>query len=124
MLGDSKASKEINESGLEWKPKRRFPRMDTLGRVFAGLGEGQEGSVVNLSLGGLLLRLKRTLKPGSSYFLKLFLGSEVAVVEARVVRLVTGNEEYLAGMEFIRIARQDKVILQNYVGSVGSMTPR
>ena len=120
MLGDQKASKEIDQLAPDLKPKRRFPRMDTLGRVFAGIGEGQEGSVVNLSLGGLLLRLKRTLKPGSSYFLKLFLGSEVAVVEARVVRLVAGDEEFLAGMEFIRIARQDKAILQNYVGSAPS----
>lgn len=120
MLGDTKASKDTGRRASEWKPRRSFPRIDTLGRVFVGIGDGQEGSVVNLSLGGLLLRLKRMLTPGSSYFLKLFLGNEIAVVEARVVRLVARDEEYLAGMEFVRISRQDKVLLQNYMGPAAS----
>jgi hypothetical protein len=119
MSGDTKVSRDSGRTP-EWKPKRSFPRIDTLGRVFVGIGEGQEGSVVNLSLGGLLIRLKKVLTPGSSYFLKLFLGKEIAVVEARVVRLVSRNEEYLAGMEFVRISRQDKVVLQNYMGPAAS----
>jgi hypothetical protein len=120
MFGDTKASKESGRRADMWKPKRSFPRIDTLGRVFVGIGEGQEGSVVNLSLGGLLIRMKKVLTPGSSYFLKLFLGNEIAVVEARVVRLVSRDEEYLAGMEFVRISRQDKVLLQDYMGPAAS----
>jgi hypothetical protein len=120
MLDDSEVSENTDRSASQWKPRRSFPRIDTLGRVFAGLGEGQEGSVVNLSLGGLLLRLKRALTPGSSYFLKLFLENEIAVVEARVVRLVAREEECLAGMEFVRISRRDKVVLQNYMGPAAS----
>jgi hypothetical protein len=120
MLGDTKTSKDDNPSAVHWKPRRSFPRIDTRGRVFAGIGEGQEGSVVNLSLGGLLIRLRRILTPGSSYFIKLFLGNEIAVVEARVVRLETHENEYMAGMEFLRISRDDKVTLQNFMGPAAS----
>jgi hypothetical protein len=116
MLNGERASKVNGRSAVQWKPRRSFPRIDTLGRVFAGIGEGQEGSVVNLSLGGLLIRLRRILTPGSSYFLKLFLGNEIAVVEARVVRLVAQENDYMAGMEFLRISREDKITLQNFMG--------
>jgi hypothetical protein len=121
MLGNAKASKGNGQSALQWKPRRSFPRIDTLGRVFAGIGEGQEGSVVNLSLGGLLVRLRRVLTPGSSYFIKLFLGNEIAVVEARVVRLVSRDDEHMAGMEFLRISREDKVTLQTFMGPAASL---
>jgi hypothetical protein len=116
MLNGERASNADGRSAVQWKPRRSFPRIDTLGRVFAGIGEGQEGSVVNLSLGGLLIRLRRILTPGSSYFLKLFLGNEIAVVEARVVRLVAHENDYMAGMEFLRISREDKITLQNFMG--------
>ena len=121
MLGDANSMKGNSRSALQWKPRRSFPRIDTLGRVFAGIGEGQEGSVVNLSLGGLLVRLRKVLTPGSSYFIKLFLGNEIAVVEARVVRLESREDEHMAGMEFLRISREDKVTLQNFMGPAASL---
>lgn len=98
--------------------RRRHPRVDALGRVFASLGAGQEGSVINISLCGLLLRVKKMLTPGSSYFLKLLFDGQVAVVEARVVRLLTRNDDYLAGMEFVRLSNQDREAIQSFIGPV------
>ena len=53
--------------------RRRHRRINASGRCFAELGGGWEGSVKNLSVGGMLLRVKRALTPGSTYFVKLFL---------------------------------------------------
>ncbi len=103
---------------LYGRTKRRHPRVDALGRVFANLGAGQEGSVINISLCGLLLRVKRGLTPGSSYFLKLLFNGRVAVVEARVFRLLTRNDDHLAGMEFIRVSNQDREAIRSFIGPV------
>lgn len=106
-----------SRSGVAASPRRRHVRIDSLGRCFAELGGGWEGSVLNVSLSGMLLRLRRLLTPGSSYFVKLFLADAVAVVEARVVRLDgDGNEgECLAGMEFLSMSAVDQAVLRRYV---------
>jgi len=96
--------------------ERRHQRISSIGRAFVRLGDGREGSVLDLSLGGLLLRLKWVLNLGSSYFIKLLLDDKVAVVEARVVRLVTRSEDCLAGLEFIRLSQQDRKTLYKFVG--------
>ncbi len=95
---------------------RRHQRISSVGRAFVRLGDGREGSVLDMSLGGLLLRLRWMLNLGSSYFIKLLLDDKVAVVEARVVRLVTRGEDYLAGLEFIRLSQQDRKTLYKFVG--------
>jgi hypothetical protein len=118
MFGFSKQTKVKSPPPPVGGTRRRHPRVDALGRVFASLGGGQEGSVINISLCGLLLRVKRGLTPGSSYFIKLLFGSKVAVVEARVIRLLTRNDDYLAGMEFIRLSNQDREAIQSFIGPV------
>lgn len=110
MNGNSGQANNLNSSG------RRHQRVSAVGRAFARLGDGREGSVLDMSIGGILLRLKRVLNLGSSYFVKLLLDGKVAVVEARVVRLVTRNDDCLAGMEFIRLSQSDRKILQKFVG--------
>lgn len=95
--------------------RRRHPRVDSLGRCFAEIGGGWEASVLNLSLGGMLLRATRVLNPGSAYFIKLIFDERVAVVQARVVRLLSMAEEYLAGMEFLWLSPIDQSALQRFV---------
>lgn len=95
--------------------RRRHRRVDAVGRCFAQLGGGIEGSVQNLSVGGMLLRLLSGLTPGSSYLIKLFFEDRIAVVEARVVRLVNAGEEYLAGLEFVSLGPDDELTLRTYV---------
>ena len=112
--------KEKDNTPPPGRSRRRHPRVDSLGHAFANIGAGEEGSVLNLSLGGLLLRLKRALTPGSSYILKLYLGNEVAVVEARVVRLLTGTEECLAGLEFLQVSPRDRGALLKFLGPAGA----
>jgi len=95
--------------------RRRYHRVDSVGRCFAQLGDGWEASVLNLSLGGMLLRLRRLLTPGSAYLIKLLFDDQLAVVQARVVRVDRGDEECLAGMEFLSMSDEDAGRLRGYM---------
>ncbi len=95
--------------------RRRYYRVDAVGRCFAELGDGWEASVVNLSLGGMLLRLRRLLTPGSAYLIKLLFDNQLAVVQARVVRVKRADEDCLAGMEFLSMSEEDAGRLRGYV---------
>jgi len=106
--------------------RRRHRRIDALGRVFVQLGGGWEASVQNLSVGGMLLRLRRTLSPGSSYVVKLFLEEQVAIVEARVVRLSPtlserqgqqDEPECFAALQFTSVSTSDARYLRGYVNA-------
>ena len=118
MFGFSKQTKVKSPPPPVGGTRRRHPRVDALGRVFASLGGGQEGSVINISLCGLLLRVKRGLTPGSSYFINLLILGQVAVVEALVVRLLTRNDDYMAGIEFVRLSNQDRETIHSFIGPV------
>jgi hypothetical protein len=99
--------------------RRKHRRIDALGRGFAQLGDGWEASVLNLSVGGMLLRLKRLLTPGSTYVVKLFLEEKVAIVEARVVRLseVVSEREQdcLAALQFTSVPLSDAACLRGFI---------
>ena len=95
--------------------RRRYHRVDAVGRCFAQLGDGWEASVLNLSLGGMLLRLRRILTPGSAYLIKLLFENQLAVVQARVVRVDSTEEDCLAGMEFLSMSEEDQSRLRGYV---------
>lgn len=101
--------------------RRRHRRIDALGRVFAQLGGGWEASVLNLSVGGMLLRLRRELTPGSSYVVKLLLEEQTAIVEARVVRLFQAasegpdGPECFAALQFTSVSTSDAACLRGYV---------
>lgn len=104
---------------MEATSRRRHRRVDALGRGFAQLGGGWEASVLNLSVGGMLLRLKRFLTPGSTYVVKLFLEEKVAIVEARVVRLSEaiseGERDCLAALQFTSVPLSDAACLRGFV---------
>jgi c-di-GMP-binding flagellar brake protein YcgR len=97
--------------------RRRHHRVDSLGSCFAQLGDGWEASVLNLSVGGMLMRLRRELTPGSAYIIKLLLKKDSAVVEARVVRVERVEEDCVAGVEFLRMSVEDAGRLRGYVRS-------
>jgi c-di-GMP-binding flagellar brake protein YcgR len=89
--------------------------VDSVGQLFAQLGDGWEASVLNVSLGGMLLRLRRLLTPGSAYLIKLLFENELAVVQARVVRVDRMDDDCLAGMEFVSMSDADAGRLRGYV---------
>jgi c-di-GMP-binding flagellar brake protein YcgR len=95
--------------------RRRYHRVDAVGRCFAQLGDGWEASVLNLSLGGMLLRLRRLLTPGSAYLIKLLFENDLAVVQARVVRVDRAAEDCLAGLEFVSMSEEDAGRIRGYV---------
>ena len=94
--------------------RRRYSRVQSLGECFAQLGNGWEGSVIDLSLGGMLVRIKRVLTLGSCYFVKLLFPQQVVVVEARVVRVQSAAEDYLTGMEFVKLSSDDREALRGF----------
>ncbi len=72
----------------------------------------------------MLLRLKRALTPGSSYVVKLFLEEQIAIVEARVVRLYKLSQavsedadeaECFAALQFTSVPASDAACLRGYV---------
>lgn len=71
--------------------------------------------MLNLSVGGMLLRMRRHLTPGSSYLIKLLFEKETAVVDARVVRVNRLDEDCLVGMEFLSMSLDDSTRLRSYV---------
>ncbi len=94
--------------------RRRYSRVPSLGECFAQLGNGWEGSVLDVSLGGMLLRVKRVLTLGSSYFVKLLFPRRILVVEARVVRVQGASEDFLTGMEFLKLSSEDREVLRGF----------
>jgi c-di-GMP-binding flagellar brake protein YcgR len=86
-----------------------------VGQCFAQLGDGWEASVLNLSLGGMLLRMRRLLTPGSAYLIKLLFDDHLVVVQARVVRVGQSEEDCLAGMQFLSMSEDDAGWLRGYV---------
>lgn len=97
--------------------RRRHRRIDALGKCFAQLGGGWEASVLNLSVGGMLMRVKRELNPGSTYVVKLFLEDQIAVVEGRVTRAseADAERESLVAIQFTSIPSGDAASLSRYV---------
>ncbi len=95
--------------------RRRYHRVDSVGWCFAQLGDGWEASVLNLSLGGMLLRLRRVLTPGSAYLIKLLFEGQLVVVQARVVRVGRSEDDCLAGMEFLSMSEEDAGRIRGYV---------
>ncbi len=100
---------------MAYFPRRRYHRVNSVGGCFAQLGDGWEASVMNLSPGGMLLRLRRFLRPGSTYPIKLLFEKQLAVVQARVVRVDRADEDCLAGMEFLSMSEEDADRLRGYV---------
>ena len=94
--------------------RRRYSRVPVVGECFAQLGNGWEGSVLDVSLGGMLLRVKRVLTLRSSYFVKLLLLHHTLVVEARVVRVQGASEDFLTGMEFLKLSSEDREVLRGF----------
>lgn len=125
-LGEPDSRETAND--MAGTSRRRHRRIDALGRCFAQLGDGWEASVLNLSVGGMLLRLRRALTPGSSYVVKLFLEEKIAIVEARVVWLsesVSAEEtECLAALQFTSVPLSDAACLRGFINPKRKSAPR
>ena len=113
--GSSSGFQQERTSPMAYVARRRYHRVDSVGRCFAQLGDGWEASVLNLSPGGMLLRLRRLLRPGSTYLIKLLFEKQLAVVQARVVRVDRADEDCLAAMEFLSMSEEDAGRLRGYV---------
>ena len=61
-----------------------------------------------------MVRVKRVLTLGSSYFVKLLFPRRILVVEARVVRVQTAAEDFLTGMEFLKLSSDDREVLRGF----------
>lgn len=103
--------------GLSEVDQRSHGRVDAIGRCFAVIGGGWEGSVLNVSQSGLLLRVKRQLQLGSAYYMKLLWQGNTLVVLARVARAVASEDEFEFGMEFVEMSAEDRFALRQGIVS-------
>ena len=102
----------MSTSGFAGMDQRRYGRVDAIGRCFALIGGGWEGSVLNVSQSGLLLRVKRELQLGSAYYMKLLWQGTTLVVLARVARAVSTDDDFEFGMEFVEMSAEDRLALR------------
>jgi hypothetical protein len=117
MVPDGSSAVLLQErtSKMARPSKRRHHRVDAQGSCFAQIGDGWEASVLNVSMGGMLLRMRRVLTPGSSYLIKLLFEKETAVVDARVVRVSRLDDDCFVGLEFLSMSVDDSTRLRGYV---------
>lgn len=116
------ASKKSYKTGV-----RRFPRLaakhlisfeyfdDERTEDIEGMGISQ-----NLSLGGVLLEIDKSLRAGATVFLELALREHVIKATARIVhstRTKTGS--YDIGLEFTQIKESDVTLLTDYFQEKG-----
>jgi hypothetical protein len=102
---------------------RRFARLAT---SLPGVLEGrtdQGVDVLDLSLGGCLLRSKLRPEPGAILDLRCGLGPETFRAKVRVKEASVDGEaktetlSYLVGLEFVRLAASDQDLLREFLES-------
>jgi len=105
---------------------RRFTRLTTsLPGVLEARTE-QPVDVLDVSLGGCLLRAKARPEPGSIHDLRCDLGPETfrakvrvreASVDGEASEQGPGSPSYLVGLEFVRLAASDQDLLREFLQS-------
>lgn len=103
---------------------RRFARLHT---ALPGTLEGRAEhrvEVLDVSLGGCLVRGEARPEPGSIFDLRFDLGVEafkakVRVREASVDGEVAEPVRYLVGLEFVRLSASDQDLLRQFLESEG-----
>ena len=105
---------------------RRFTRLSTsLPGVLQARVE-QEVDVLDLSLGGCLLRAKGRPEPGAILDLRCDLGPETfrakvrvreASIDGEAAEPASESTSYLVGLEFVRLAASDQDLLREFLAS-------
>jgi c-di-GMP-binding flagellar brake protein YcgR len=105
-------------------PDRRFARLHT---ALSGILEGRTEhpiEVLDISLGGCLVRCESRPEPGAILDVRFDLGPEVFKAKTRVREASLDGEvedpvRYLVGLEFVRLSASDQDLLRQFLQSAG-----
>jgi c-di-GMP-binding flagellar brake protein YcgR len=106
--------------GRKRRPDRRFTRLQT---ALQGVLEGRvphDVAVVDLSVGGCLVRTPQRPEPGTIVDLRCLLGAETFRAKTRVREASLDGEaaespSYLVGLEFLRLSASDQDLLREFL---------
>ncbi|MFQ5990088.1 MAG: PilZ domain-containing protein [Candidatus Methylomirabilales bacterium] len=112
--------------------RRRFPRCRAWGWLSGWIGEAHKASVVDISLGGVLIEHSYILRPGTISILTLFLCGAKVSVKCRVVRTVVYRYEtwpgverdciYRTGLELVDVSEASQQQIGGYIRSLQTST--
>lgn len=102
-------------------PVRQFPRIpaetSVLLRKLGGPVKGALSTTRVVGMGGCCFVHEETEEVGSTLFLSILMGQDLAEAKARVVyQRPTGDGKYEIGVEFLEIQERDRALLEKLVG--------
>lgn len=108
------------QPGRKRRPDRRFTRLQT---ALPGVLEARvphDIAVVDLSVGGCLVRAPQRPEPGTIVDLRCLLGAETFRAKTRVRETSLDGEaaegaSYLVGLEFLRLSASDQDLLREFL---------
>lgn len=106
--------------GRKRRPDRRFTRLQT---ALPGVLEGRHPhdiAIVDLSVGGCLVRAPQRPEPGTIVDMRCDLGAETFRAKMRVREASLDGEAtegacYLVGLEFLRLSASDQDLLREFL---------
>ncbi len=119
--------------GKEQRDKRERPRVFVEGKSRGRVAAICEGSLLNISLGGVLIEHVHALRPGTPSFVELELQGKRVRLRCRVARSVADRTEvqpdgereviYHSGLEFLDIPEETRQVISDYIESVTQGRP-
>jgi len=119
--------------GKEQRDKREYPRVFVEGKSRGRVAAICEGSLLNISLGGVLIEHVHALRPGTPSFVELELQGKRVRLRCRVARSVADRTEvqpdgereviYHSGLEFLEVPEETRQVISDYIKSVTQGRP-
>jgi hypothetical protein len=119
--------------GKGQRGKREYPRVFVEGKSRGQVAAICEGSLLNISLGGVLIEHVHALRPGTPSFVELELQGKRVRLRCRVARSVADRTEvqpdgereviYHSGLEFLDIPEETRQVISDYIESVTQGRP-
>lgn len=119
--------------GKQQPDKREYPRVFVEGKSRGRVAAICEGSLLNISLGGVLIEHVHALRPGTPSFVELELQGKRVRLRCRVARSVADRTEvqpdgereviYHSGLEFLDVPEETRQAINDYIESVTQGRP-
>ncbi|MFQ5657967.1 MAG: PilZ domain-containing protein [Candidatus Methylomirabilales bacterium] len=113
--------------------RRRHPRWEVQDQIVGQIPRVPEVSLVNISIGGVLIEHVKIVRPGSFCFLSLLLSGQKVGLKCRVVRSVvhryelsaTGERDliYRTGLKFLALSETPRRQIEKYIDSLRGERP-
>ncbi|MFQ5655909.1 MAG: PilZ domain-containing protein [Candidatus Methylomirabilales bacterium] len=112
----------------KWLIPRRHPRFFVPGKTTGRVTPDYEASLINISLGGVLIEHTQVVQPGTIAYLDIPLLGRGLRLQCRVVRSVVNRPEqeadgervliYHTGLEFLDLPEETRQLIGDYIHSI------